>query len=117
MKKEDENINSHKGELPNDEDEELNKEIDENNDEEEREENNEESVPIDFPEKSLIHSSKGEYTSTNRHRSGGHGQEAIEYMREHAILYKINIEYKNGVRVGNISESKEKMKQKRNIQT
>jgi hypothetical protein len=52
----------------------------------------------------LEHSSKGEYTKTNRLKSGGHGQEAIDYMDNHNIKYNIKKTYKNGVRVGNVPE-------------
>ena len=55
----------------------------------------------------LSHSTVGEYTSTNRHKSGGHGQDSLNYMDENGIDYEINIEYNNGVRAGNIPNSKQ----------
>lgn len=69
------------------------------------------------PINSIEHSSKGEYTSTNRPKSGGHGQEALGYMDEHGIPYEINVEYNNGVRQGNLPTSKEAMKQHGNRQS
>lgn len=58
----------------------------------------------------IEHSSKGEYTSTNRPRGGGHGQDAIDYMNANNIPYEITTEYNNGVRRGNLPTSKEAMK-------
>lgn len=69
------------------------------------------------PTKSIEHSSKGEYTSTNRPKSGGHGQEALDYMDQHGIPYEITVEYNNGVRQGNLPTSKEAMKQHGNKQS
>ena len=56
---------------------------------------------------SLNHSNLGEYNSVNRHVSGGHGQDSLDYMDKTGIEYEINIEYNNGVRVGNIPTSKQ----------
>ena len=53
-------------------------------------------------DKTIVHSSKGEYTTTNRLKGGGHGQEALNYMEEHGIEYHITKTYPNGVRVGNV---------------
>ncbi len=56
----------------------------------------------DISEKTLEHSSKGEYTQSGRMKSGGHGQEALDYMDKHGIKYNITKTYPNGVRVGNV---------------
>ncbi len=54
-------------------------------------------------DKTLEHSSKGEFTkNSNRLKSGGHGQENINYMNKNNIEYNIVKEYNNGVRVGNV---------------
>lgn len=50
----------------------------------------------------LVHSSFGEYTKTNRLKSGGHGQEALDYMKKNQIPYNISKQYPNGVRIGNV---------------
>lgn len=56
-----------------------------------------------------IHSNDGEFTkNSNKYISGGHGQTAIDYMDKNNIAYEVNIEYNNGVRVGNIIDSKNK---------
>ena len=52
----------------------------------------------------IRHSSKGEYTTTNRLKSGGHGQEAIDYMQKKNIAYSIIKVYSNGVRVGYVPD-------------
>ena len=51
------------------------------------------------------HIIKGEFSSKDRLKNGGHGEENIEYMKAMSIPYEINIEYNNGVRVGNILDS------------
>lgn len=53
-------------------------------------------------EKAVEHSSKGEYTTTKRLKSGGHGQEALDYMNKNNIHYNITKTYANGVRIGNV---------------
>lgn len=53
----------------------------------------------------LDHSNKGEYTQGNRPKSGGHGQDSIDYMEKNNIPYEITKEYNNGVRVGNLPTS------------
>ena len=58
--------------------------------------------------KALIHSLEGEYTTPSkkgvpiRLKSGGHGQDAIDFMNKNGIKYNIVKTYKNGVRVGNV---------------
>ena len=51
------------------------------------------------------HIIKGDFSNKDRLKSGGHGEENIEYMKANNIPYEINIEYNNGVRVGNILDS------------
>lgn len=46
--------------------------------------------------------------NNKRYISGGHGQTAIDYIDKNNIAYEVNIEYNNGVRVGNIIDSKNK---------
>ncbi len=58
----------------------------------------------------LNHSSRGSYTKTNRLISGGHGQEALDYMKKSGIKYNIVKEYDNGVRVGNVPNHKNNLK-------
>ncbi|MCC8067029.1 MAG: EndoU domain-containing protein [Clostridiales bacterium] len=64
----------------------------------------------------LIHSFDGRYTRNPRTgkiqniKSGGHGQSALEIMDQNGIRYNIVKTYSNGVRVGNIPSSKEKIK-------
>lgn len=36
-------------------------------------------------------------------KSGGHGQENINYLKKHKIKFNTAYEYKNGVRLGNVS--------------
>ena len=51
----------------------------------------------------LMHIMYGEYTKeSNRHIKGGHSQKMIDAM---TLFCEINIEYNNGVRVGNIINS------------
>ncbi len=57
----------------------------------------------------LKHSNIGEYVRDGkRHYKGGHGQDSLNYMKQNKIKYEITIEYNNGVRVGNIPESKQR---------
>lgn len=69
------------------------------------------SSPIDYICcNTALHSNDGEYTkNSNRYISGGHGQTSIEYMDKNKMTYEVNIEYNNGVRVGNIINSKNKL--------
>ena len=50
----------------------------------------------------IIHSMEGSYTEGNRMKSGGHGQDAIDYMDKNGIEYNIVKTYPNGVRIGNV---------------
>ena len=66
--------------------------------------------------KALIHSLEGEYTTPSkkgvpiRLKSGGHGQDAIDFMNKNGIKYNIVKTYKNGVRVGNVPNHKDPRK-------
>ena len=66
----------------------------------------------------LIHSLEGEYTMPSRPgqlprlKSGGHGQDAIDFMDKNGIKYNIVKTYKNGVRVGNVPSHKKGSKAK-----
>ena len=51
------------------------------------------------------HIIKGCFKHDRKYISGGHSEENIEYMKAKSIPYEINIEYNNGVRVGNILDS------------
>ena len=54
----------------------------------------------------INHISLGDFkTGSKRHKSGGHGQDDIRFLDNNNIKYEINIEYNNGVRVGNILNS------------
>lgn len=73
---------------------------------------------LDMSEASVNHADIGEYTeNSNRHRKGGHGQDALDYMDKNGVKYEINIEYNNGVRRGNIPGSKDKMRRTGNTQS
>lgn len=61
-------------------------------------------------EKTLKHSSFGDFSNTNRLKGGGHGQESIDYMNKNNIEYNIIKTYKNGVRVGNVPKHYNKLK-------
>lgn len=67
-------------------------------------------------EKTINHSSLGEYKN-NRLKSGGHGQEALDYMDRNSIAYTINTTYYNGVRVGNVPNHKKPQKRTGNNQS
>lgn len=71
----------------------------------------------DVSERTLEHSSKGDYTRTNRLKGGGHGQEALDYMDEKDIEYNINHTYPNGVRIGNVPRHTKPKKRINNNQT
>ena len=64
----------------------------------------------------IVHSSKGEYVN-NRLKSGGHGQEALNYMSDHGITYNITKTYPNGVRIGNVPQHKNAIKRSGNNQS
>lgn len=55
----------------------------------------------------MKHSSRGEFKYQNRKPvkmlSGGHGQENIDYLDKNKIVYSTTYQYKNGVRLGNVS--------------
>jgi len=60
----------------------------------------------------IEHSSKGEFTyhpktkKISKMKSGGHGQENIEFLNQNNLRYQIVKEYNNGVRVGNVPDHK-----------
>ncbi len=73
-----------------------------------------EIVNVDYPsvlltfflEERIKHISVGDFTvSSKRYISGGHGQDNIIFLNNNGIKYEINVEYNNGVRVGNILDS------------
>lgn len=68
-------------------------------------------------DKAISHSSLGEYTKTNRLKSGGHGQEAIRFMKNNNIEYNISKKYSNGVRVGNVPNHEKVKKRTGNNQS
>lgn len=65
------------------------------------------------------HASKGEFTNpknpkkqaVGKFKNGGHGQENIQLLEQYGIQYNIVKEYDNGVRIGNVPDHKEKIKQ------
>lgn len=66
----------------------------------------------------IIHSFEGEFSMKNgkpsRLKKGGHGQAAIDLMKENSIEYEINKTYSNGVRVGNVPDAKDRNRQSGN---
>lgn len=70
----------------------------------------------------VIHSNEGTYVRTSgknsrlRLASGGHGQTGMNELEKYGIKYNINHTYKNGVRIGNIPDHKNRMKRKGNNQ-
>ena len=71
----------------------------------------------------LVHSNEGRYTKPsgkgNRIRlvSGGHGQTGMDQLDKYGIKYNVVKTYKNGVRVGNVPNHKDKRKQTGMTQT
>lgn len=67
-----------------------------------------EEISIDVIE----HASKGNFTvkpktkKVTNMKGGGHGQENIDYLEQLKFDYKIVKEYKNGVRIGNVTKHK-----------
>lgn len=64
----------------------------------------------------VVHSNEGDYTKAGkknpiRLKAGGHGQAGINELDKYGIKYNIVKTYPNGVRVGNIPNHKQKMKQ------
>lgn len=66
----------------------------------------------------LVHSTEGKYTKPSKKKdelrliSGGHGQAGLNQLDKYGIKYNIVKTYSNGVRVGNISNHKDKRKRK-----
>mgnify|MGYP002801228307 CR=1 FL=1 len=71
----------------------------------------------EISEKTVRHSSKGDYTPGGRLKGGGHGQEALDYMDKNGIQYNITKTYPNGVRVGNVPKHEQKRKRTGNNQS
>ena len=71
----------------------------------------------EISDKAILHSSRGDYAQNGRMKGGGHGQEAIDYMKRHGIRYHINRIYPNGVRVGYVPNHKKPKKQFGNNQS
>ena len=73
--------------------------------------------------KALIHSWEGNYTRNNKTRksqklkSGGHGQAAIDFMKKKGLVFEITKTLKNGVRIGNVKDHKKKSKKTGNNQS
>jgi len=73
---------------------------------------------LTIPEETTAHASLGDFTNpknpkkqaVGNFKSGGHGQENINFLKQHAIEYNIVHEYPNGVRIGNVPEHKDKIK-------
>lgn len=61
-------------------------------------------------DETLEHSSKGSFKCSGKFKSGGHGQENLEYLEKKGIEFNIVKEYKNGVRVGNVPKHDNKKK-------
>lgn len=64
-----------------------------------------------FTKKALKHASHGDFEFANRKpvkmKSGGHGQENIDYLERNKIAYNTVYQYNNGVRLGNVSIHKQ----------
>lgn len=65
----------------------------------------------------VIHSNEGDYTKPQhgnhiRLKAGGHGQTGLKQLEKYGIEYHILKTYPNGVRVGNIPNHRDKLKQK-----
>lgn len=75
--------------------------------------------PLSIQSEIVTHASRGEFTNPKnpkkqaigKFKSGGHGQENIDLLDQNGISYNVVREYKNGVRIGNVPEHKEKIKQ------
>lgn len=71
------------------------------------------------------HASKGDFTNPKnptkqvigKFKNGGHGQENINLLEKYGIQYNVLKEYPNGVRIGNVPEHKDKLKQSGTKQT
>lgn len=61
-------------------------------------------------EKSIKHSSLGDFRKSGRMKSGGHGEENLNHLRQNNISYNVVKTYSNGVRVGNVPNHENKKK-------
>ena len=69
-------------------------------------------IRISFPISAVEHASVGEFTSTNRLKSGGHGQAGIEELERRGIDYVIEKTFSNGVRSGYVPYHSQPFKRK-----
>lgn len=69
---------------------------------------------IDFSSNCIEHATKGSFVLNSdkptRLRSGGHGQDCIDYLKENQLKFEIISEYENGVRLGNVECHKQRSK-------
>lgn len=61
-------------------------------------------------ERALWHSTVGEFNTKNALKKGGHSQKNIDELNRRKQKYQIVKIYKNGVRVGNVAEHRNKSK-------
>lgn len=71
--------------------------------------------------KVLEHSSFGTFKRNKKNNqlrfiSGGHGQENINFLKKENIGFSVNVQYPNGVRMGDVPSHKETYKRKNNGQ-
>ena len=70
----------------------------------------------DIPDASLNHANKGDFTydpktqKPSRMKSGGHGQDNIDFLETNGFEYNIIKTYDNGVRIGNVPLHKNPLK-------
>ena len=71
---------------------------------------------IDFSSNCIEHATKGDFMlNSDKHvrlRSGGHGQDCIDYLKENQLKFEIISEYENGVRLGNVECHKQRSKKR-----
>lgn len=78
---------------------------------------------ITISDSAIKHSSLGDFTvdprtgKLSKLKSGGHGEENIEFLKNNNIDFNISHEYNNGVRVGNVPGHKNKKKRSGDNQT
>jgi len=67
----------------------------------------------------IQHSNHGDFDISQGNlimKGGGHGQNNIRFLRKMKIDYKTNLEYNNGVRLGNVSIHKKEQNRTKNRQ-
>ena len=77
---------------------------------------------ITISAKPLNHSNIGEFTAPTstgivRHKSGSHGQDGLNACAVKGVVCNVNGTYSNGVRIGDIPDSKQKYKHTGNMQS